>query len=180
MEDSVVLDTSITRGLDYYTGVVFETFMCDIPEIGSVCSGGRYDNLTALYTKNRYAGVGASIGLDRMIAALDAVGKLPPAPAYAHTAICCRSEKNSGLYQALAARFREKGVSCDVFLEETPDEKVSKQFILAEKRGIRSLIIPGDNPINDRMVVRDIVSRKNSEEVLFEEAIKIIEEINGR
>ncbi|MBE0557282.1 MAG: HD domain-containing protein [Proteobacteria bacterium] len=72
MEQYFYLDPSITRGLDYYTGVVFETFLTDIPEIGSVCSGGRYNNLASLYTKEQLPGVGSSIGLDRLIAALEA------------------------------------------------------------------------------------------------------------
>ncbi|MCL2880616.1 MAG: histidine--tRNA ligase, partial [Treponema sp.] len=67
-QSSFTLDPSITRGLDYYTGVVFETFLTGMPEIGSICSGGRYDNLCGLYTKKKFSGVGASIGLDRMIA----------------------------------------------------------------------------------------------------------------
>ncbi|MCK4516294.1 MAG: histidine--tRNA ligase, partial [Spirochaetaceae bacterium] len=69
--DRIVLDPSITRGLDYYTGIVFETFLTALPEIGSVCSGGRYNNLAGLYTKERLPGVGTSIGLDRLMAGLE-------------------------------------------------------------------------------------------------------------
>ena len=65
----IVLDLSIARGLDYYTGTVYETFLTDMPKIGSVCSGGRYDNLAGLYTKQSLPGVGASLGLDRLLAA---------------------------------------------------------------------------------------------------------------
>lgn len=71
IQDTYVLDTSITRGLDYYTGVVYETFLNQLPSIGSVCSGGRYDNLAGLYMKEKVPGVGASIGLDRLIAGLE-------------------------------------------------------------------------------------------------------------
>ena len=69
--DSVVFDPSITRGLDYYTDTVFETFLNKLPEIGSVCSGGRYNDLASLYINQHIPGVGASIGLDRLVAALD-------------------------------------------------------------------------------------------------------------
>jgi histidyl-tRNA synthetase len=72
-----VLDPSITRGLDYYTGLVFETFLDALPSIGSVCSGGRYDNLASLYTDQKLPGVGASIGMDRLLAAR----KKPKVPA---------------------------------------------------------------------------------------------------
>src|SRR5262249_11545907 len=61
------LDFSIARGLDYYTGTVFETVLGALPSIGSVCSGGRYDNLAELYTKDRLPGIGASLGLDRLL-----------------------------------------------------------------------------------------------------------------
>lgn len=70
MEKAIVLDPSITRGLDYYTGLVFETFLSGNESIGSVCSGGRYNNLASLYSKEMMPGVGASVGLDRLMAAL--------------------------------------------------------------------------------------------------------------
>src|SRR5262249_22993753 len=65
------IDLSIARGLDYYTGTIYETFLTDLPGIGSVCSGGRYDNLASKYTKQVLPGVGASLGLDRLIAAME-------------------------------------------------------------------------------------------------------------
>lgn len=67
----IKIDLSICRGLDYYTGTIYETFLSDLPGIGSVCSGGRYDNLASLYTKQVLPGVGASLGLDRLIAAME-------------------------------------------------------------------------------------------------------------
>jgi histidyl-tRNA synthetase len=80
----VRLDLSIARGLDYYTGTIYETFLLDKPDIGSVCSGGRYDNLAGLFTKQRLPGVGASLGLDRLLAAMEELKLLPqtatPAP----------------------------------------------------------------------------------------------------
>ena len=70
------LDVSIARGLDYYTGTVYETFLDDLPGIGSVCSGGRYDNLAGLFTKQELPGVGASLGLDRLLAAMEELGMI--------------------------------------------------------------------------------------------------------
>ena len=67
----IKIDLSIARGLDYYTGTIYETFLTDLPGIGSVCSGGRYDNLASKYTKQVLPGVGASLGLDRLIAAME-------------------------------------------------------------------------------------------------------------
>ncbi len=80
------IDPSIARGLDYYTGTVYETFLGRLPGIGSVCSGGRYDNLAGLYTKEELPGVGASLGLDRLLAALEELGLIQkvstPAPVF--------------------------------------------------------------------------------------------------
>jgi histidyl-tRNA synthetase len=168
------LDPSITRGLDYYTGVVFETFLTELPEIGSICSGGRYDNLAALYSKNRVSGVGSSIGLDRMLAALESLGKLPEASSYAKTAIACVNEAQSGAYQALASRFREAGVPCEVFLEAPNDGKLVKQFVLAEKKGLRWILVPGENPLQESLTLRDLQTRKNQEGLSFEAALELL------
>ncbi|MFM7148252.1 MAG: histidine--tRNA ligase, partial [Gemmataceae bacterium] len=76
-EERLRLDLSICRGLDYYTGTIFETFLLDKEDIGSICSGGRYDNLAGLYTKQALPGVGASLGLDRLLAAMEELNLLP-------------------------------------------------------------------------------------------------------
>src|SRR5207245_10147962 len=78
-EDCIQIDVSIARGLDYYTGTVYETFLTDLPTIGSVCSGGRYDNLAGMYTKQHLPGVRASLGLDRLLAAMEGLNLLPQA-----------------------------------------------------------------------------------------------------
>ena len=169
-----VLDPSITRGLDYYTGVVFETFLNELPEIGSVCSGGRYDNLCALYSKDKdsMCGVGASIGLDRLIAALENLGKLPDTNR-CHAAIACVNEEHSGLYQALAQKLRKQGVFCEVFSEQGGEKQLVKQFVLAEKRGMCYVLIPGKNPLKDPVTLRDIAARQNIE-LSLEQAIEKI------
>ncbi|MDR2476925.1 MAG: histidine--tRNA ligase [Treponema sp.] len=172
--DSFSIDPSITRGLDYYTGVVFETFLTELPGIGSICSGGRYDNLAGLYSKTRISGVGSSIGLDRMIAALESLGRLPGAEGCARAAIACVNAGQSGLYQALAGRFRQTGIPCEVFLEEAQDGKLVKQFMLAEKKGLQYVIIPGAEPLRDGLAVRDIAQRRNCDGLSFEEAARII------
>ena len=169
--DSVVLDPSITRGLDYYTGVVFESFLADLPDIGSVCSGGRYDNLVGLYSKNPLAGVGTSIGIDRLIAALEALGRLDTELSYAQTAIGCVRQAAGGAYQALAEILRKQGIPCEVFLEE---DKLSKQFQLAEKKGLRWLIIPdAEDPLSGALTLRDISKRESREGLNMEELIEI-------
>jgi len=172
--DSFTLDPSITRGLDYYTGVVFETFLNDLPDIGSICSGGRYDNLAGLYSKNKISGVGSSIGLDRMIAALESLSKLPAAN-FTAAAIACVNPQHSGQYQALARQFREAGVPCEVFLEtDGGGKQLVKQFVLAEKKGLRWMIIPGEAPLNDPLTVRDLAARQNREGLSVADAVKML------
>jgi len=167
---SFVLDPSITRGLDYYTGVVFESFLADLPDIGSVCSGGRYDNLVGLYSKEPLAGVGASIGIDRLIAGLEALGRVQPEKTYASIGIAWI--ENAGVCQALADKLRAKGVPCEVFLEE---EKLTKQFQTAEKRGLRWLIIPeGASPLEGALTLRDLHKRENIEGLTIEGVMDVL------
>ncbi|AEF84774.1 histidine--tRNA ligase [Treponema primitia ZAS-2] len=167
--DSFTLDPSITRGLDYYTGIVYETFLAELPEIGSVCSGGRYDDLAGLYSKEKLSGVGSSIGLDRLIAALESLGKLEGQGSYARVAIACVREEDGGVYQALGARLREAGIPCEVFSEP---KKLTQQFMLAEKRGIPWMIIPGESagPV---FTVRNLSTRENREGLSPEELIAL-------
>jgi histidyl-tRNA synthetase len=138
--EHVTLDPSITRGLDYYTGVVFETFLTGIESIGSVCSGGRYDDLVSLYSKESMPGVGASIGLDRLIAALDELETASIAPAPADVLITLQDSELLAHYHALAAELRGLGLRCEVY----PDgRKLGQQFSFAERKGIPYAIICG-------------------------------------
>jgi histidyl-tRNA synthetase len=170
---SFALDPSITRGLDYYTGVVYEVFLMALPEIGSVCSGGRYDNLVGLYSREKLSGVGSSIGLDRLSAALEALGTPQGRSAYAEVVIACIREEDGGEYQRLAGKFREAGIPCEVFLEP---KKLTQQFIQAEKKGARWVLIPGDKPLSSPLTLRELAQRKDREHLSWDEAIVIINE----
>lgn len=138
----LVLDPSITRGLDYYTGIVFETFLRRLPEIGSVCSGGRYDDLASLFTKEQLPGVGASIGIDRLMAGLEELGVSSAAGGAADVMILCLTESLTGHYHAIAAQLRAEGWAVDVFPE---GKKLGQQFAFAEKKGIPVALICGES-----------------------------------
>jgi histidyl-tRNA synthetase len=170
-EASFTLDPSITRGLDYYTGVVFETFLNKLPAIGSVCSGGRYDNLAGLYSKEQICGVGSSIGLDRLQAALEELGRKPDSGAAAAAAIACTGEEDSGKSQALAEQLRREGIPCEVFLEP---KKLSAQFVLAEKKGIPWVIIAGEG---GKCTLRNIAGRESREDLSLGEAALVIKKL---
>ncbi len=126
-----VLDPSITRGLDYYTGIVYETLLDDLPGIGSVMSGGRYDNLAALYTKQNLPGVGASVGLDRLMAGLEELGLLTASASKSDVLVL---SGNGGAAQVLAQKLRAAGLNAEVYLD---DRKVAQQYKYAETKGIR-------------------------------------------
>jgi len=139
----IKIDLSICRGLDYYTGTIYETFLTDLPGIGSVCSGGRYDNLASKYTKQVLPGVGASLGVDRLIAAMEELkhplltGQSTPAQVLVVNFDAARL----GDYQRVARALRAAGVNVEVY----PDtKKVGQQLGYAEKRGFKLAVIAGD------------------------------------
>ncbi|MDR0668965.1 MAG: histidine--tRNA ligase [Treponema sp.] len=177
-EDSFTLDPSITRGLDYYTGIVYETFLNEDPSIGSVCSGGRYDNLAGLYARERISGVGTSIGLDRLIAALESLGKLEKRSGYTVLAITWGGEREAGRRQALAERFRAEGIPCETLLESADEapaagKALTRQFIQAEKKGIPWVLIPPEEGSGE-FVLRDTRERRSLEALSFQEVIRTI------
>jgi histidyl-tRNA synthetase len=134
------LDLAIARGLDYYTGAIYETFLDDLPGIGSVCSGGRYDNLARIFTKQELPGVGASLGLDRLLAAMEELQLLPTAATPAQVLIVLFDATRLGAYQAMARKLREQGIAVEVFAEP---KKIGPQLQYAEKRGFQLALIAG-------------------------------------
>jgi histidyl-tRNA synthetase len=139
-EQRIRVDPSICRGLDYYTGTVFETFLTDLPAIGSVCSGGRYDNLAELYTKQRLPGVGASLGLDRLLAAMETLELLPKVSTPAPVLIVQFSAERLPDYQRMARKLRNSGIGVEVY----PDaKKIGVQLQYAERKGCQAAVIAG-------------------------------------
>ncbi|MBL8860253.1 MAG: histidine--tRNA ligase [Planctomycetes bacterium] len=136
------LDVSIARGLDYYTGTVFETFLGALPTIGSVCSGGRYDDLASLYTKERLPGIGASLGLDRLLAAMEELKLLPEKPAVAPVFLPYFTESRLTDYFKLAARLRQSGLGVEFYPEA---KKLGNQLKYADRRGFRFALVVGDS-----------------------------------
>jgi histidyl-tRNA synthetase len=165
---SFILDPSITRGLDYYTGIVYETFLDELPEIGSVCSGGRYDDLAGLYSKDGVSGVGVSVGLDRLIAAMEVLGKSRVQSSYIQALVVCMDEAMFGVYQNIAQEFRNAGVNCEVSLKKA--DKLAKQYILAEKKGATWVIVYE----NSVFTIRNLKTRKNKDFASLKEAVSAV------
>src|SRR5262245_14423911 len=153
-----MLDLSIARGLDYYTGMVYETFLTDLPAIGSVCSGGRYDNLASLYTKQALPGVGASLGLDRLLAALEELGVLKKVSTPAAVLIVQFSTEHLGAYQQMARKLRAAGIGVEVY----PDaKKIGAQLQYAEKRGFKVALIAGPEEFaRGQWKIKDLARRE--------------------
>jgi histidyl-tRNA synthetase len=162
----LLLDPSITRGLDYYTGVVYETFLDRVPDVGSVCSGGRYNDLASLYTKEKLPGVGASIGLDRLVSALEDLGVSSSTSAAPDILIVFLDEPLLGTYHKLSRSLRENGYSAEIYPSE---QKLKAQLKYAEKRGIPLAIFHGENEKGrNEYNLRDLRTRKNYEALSFE------------
>ncbi|MEZ6041875.1 MAG: histidine--tRNA ligase [Planctomycetaceae bacterium] len=138
--ERVSLDVSIARGLDYYTGTIYETLLGDLPGIGSICSGGRYDNLAELFTSQQLPGVGASLGLDRMLAAMDELGMTRKATTPAPVLVTMFDEACSASYLAMGRQLRQAGIGAEVY----PEAKgIGKQMKYADKKGFQIALIAG-------------------------------------
>jgi histidyl-tRNA synthetase len=138
----IVVDPSIARGLDYYTGIVLESFLDDLPALGSICSGGRYDNLAGLYTKQPLPGVGASLGIDRLLAGLEELGRLEAVETPAQVFLVHFDAERRDDYLRIASALRAGGMAVEFFPEA---KRVGQQLKLAAKRGFpAALILGGD------------------------------------
>ena len=174
IDKAYVLDPSITRGLDYYTGVVYETFLNTLPSIGSVCSGGRYDNLAGLYMKDKVPGVGSSIGLDRLIAGLSQLGLATQKGSYLDAEIYNTSADLSIYYQKVAGLLRKAGVAVEVF----PDSvKMSKQYAVTDKKNIPwGILVSAEEAQNGTLTLKNLSTREQFQGITAEEAAqKILE-----
>ena len=155
-EDAYALDLGVARGLDYYTGTVYETTLDDHPEIGSVCSGGRYDDLAGLFTNTRLPGVGISIGLTRLFWQLREAGLLGSAPTAVTAYVTVMDEAGVSAALRLGTRLRASGINTDVAAEPG---RLGKQLKHADRIGARFALIAGDEERSrDTVTVRDLVA----------------------
>ncbi len=158
------LDVSIARGLDYYTGVIFETTLDDLPGIGSVCSGGRYDNLAELYTKQHLPGIGASLGLDRLLAAMEQLQLLPTASTPAPVFIAYFDPAHRDDYLRLATNLRRAGIGVEVY----PDaKKLGAQLKYAAAHGFAIALIAGGSEWSEARCQLKVLASKETEQVHY-------------
>ncbi|HWS39843.1 MAG TPA: histidine--tRNA ligase [Arenimonas sp.] len=152
-EKNYSLNFSIARGLDYYTGTVYETTLDDYPQIGSICSGGRYDNLASHYSKSKLPGVGISIGASRLFWQLREAGLIKAD--HQNHMVLVGLMHDDDLPQALtiAQELRAAGIACEVQLEA---KKLAKQFQYADKVGFSYMVLSGETE-----QAKGVVSLKN-------------------
>ena len=171
----VRLDLSIARGLDYYTGTVFETFLDALPGIGSVCSGGRYDNLAELFTAQELPGIGASLGLDRLLAAMEELGMIEKVATPAPVFIPYFDKDRLHDYLRLAAALRAAGIGVEVFPEP---KKLGQQLKYADRRGFRVALIAGGNEFQAGVCqVKDLQTGEKQDVPLGGEYAELIEAV---
>ena len=156
-ETHFAVDLTIARGLDYYTGTVYETTMLDHPEIGSICSGGRYDNLAEYYTEKQLPGVGISIGLTRLFFVLEDQGYLNDAlnTAPADVLILPMTDDLSPAI-ALATQLREAGIRTQIHGEQ---KKFKQKISYADKLSIPYAVFLGEDEISSGVcAVKDLAT----------------------
>lgn len=171
-EVNFAVDLTIARGLDYYTGTVYETTLLDHPEIGSVCSGGRYDNLAAYYTDRQLPGVGISIGLTRLFYVLGEQGllnpQLPTAPA---DVLILPMTQDLTPAIRLATRLRSAGVRTQLYTEQ---KKFKAKMNYADKLGVPYVVFLGDDEIAAGLVACKDMTSGEQTKLSFEDTLSRI------
>jgi histidyl-tRNA synthetase len=148
-DSNYVIDLRIARGLDYYTGTVYETILNDYPGIGSVCSGGRYDNLSEYYTSQKLPGVGISIGLTRLFYQLKEAGFFSGSPTSYTEALVIPLDGNIEYAIDIVNKLRENNIISGVYFEET---KTPKKLSYADKLGIHYAILLGEEEVKSGLL----------------------------
>ena len=160
-EKNYALNFSIARGLDYYTGTVYETTLDEHPQIGSVCSGGRYENLASHYTKSKLPGVGISIGATRLFWQLREAGIVSTAESSVQALVGLMDDARLPDSLDIARRLRAAGINAEVQLEV---KKLAKQFQYADRAGIRFVLLYGEDEAARNVVkVKDMASQDQYE-----------------
>jgi len=163
---------AITRGLDYYTGIVFETFVLDEKNFGSVCSGGRYDNLVGLYSKNIVSGIGASFGLDRLLSLLETKNLIEKKSSNTALIIFNLEPELKAEYFKLAQTFRSHNIKTEIYLE---NKKTVNQFKYAEKKDIGFILFAGKDEFEkEKFNLKNIKDGTETNSISIDEIIKII------
>lgn len=168
------VDLTIARGLDYYTGTVYETFLDDYRELGSVCSGGRYDNLAEFYTDKKMPGVGVSIGLTRLFSKLSELNILKEKDESISKVLVVSMTDDISRALEVATKIREEGINTDVYLE---NKKIKAKFKYADKLKIPYVAVIGEEEEKNGTVSLKNMETGEQEEMSIEKMIEVLKNI---
>lgn len=165
------VDLTIARGLDYYTGTVYETFLNDYRELGSVCSGGRYDNLAEYYTDKKMPGVGVSIGLTRLYYKLKELNIIDDNKKSISKVLVISMLDNNDRALEVGSILRKEGINTDVYLEK---KKIKAKFKYADKLNVPYVTVIGEEEEKNGTVTLKNMETGNQEEVNIDKLIEIL------
>jgi histidyl-tRNA synthetase len=172
-DTAFAVDLGVVRGLDYYTGTIYETTLVSAPQLGSICSGGRYDDLASYFTDTRLPGVGISIGLTRLFSRLKEAGLLQPLPrSPAEVLVTTMDPRYLDRYLSMARRLREAGVNTEVYLETA---KLGNQLTYADRKGFRIALIAGENEFTKDAVQLKNLAAKSARDVPIGELVQAVQ-----
>jgi len=167
------LDLTIARGLDYYTGTVYETFLNDYRELGSICSGGRYENLAEYYTDRKLPGVGLAIGLTRLFDKLNELNAIKAEKTSISKVLVISMVEDMSKSLEIATKLRNAGIETEVYLE---DKKIKAKFKYADRLQIPYVIVIGEDEISNETLTLKNMATGEQQTLKLEEAIKAINE----
>jgi len=170
-EENFQIDLTIARGLDYYTGTVYETFLNKYRNLGSVCSGGRYDNLTEYYSKKKMPGVGISIGLSRLFFQLTDNNIISTENQSISDILVISMDNNYEAASKIASTIRENGLNAQVDFE---NKKLAKKFKYADKLNAKYVIVIGEDEIKDNVISLKNMETGEQRRLHLEDSIEII------
>ena len=170
-ESSYTIDLTIARGLDYYTGTVYETFLNDYPSLGSVCSGGRYDNLAEHYTNKKLPGVGISIGLSRLFYQLNELNALSSSKKSISDVLVVSADSDISVCLPVATELRKNNINTEIYME---DKKLKAKFKYADKLSIPFVAVIGENEIETNTVSLKNMNTGEQLQLSIQDAIKQI------
>ncbi len=170
-ETHYAINLSIARGLDYYTGTVYETTLNEHPQIGSICSGGRYDNLASNYTKSRLPGVGISIGATRLFWQLREAKLLGAAASMVQVLVAQMDETLLPECLEIATQLRNAGIATEIVLD---GGKLGKQFKYADRAGIRFVVVLGPDEVAKGTVAVKDMRKQDQFEVQRPDLVKTL------
>lgn len=171
-ESAIVVDMSIARGLDYYTGTVYETALRNRPEVGSVCSGGRYENLVANFSSRPFPGVGMSIGLTRLVYRLAELKLLKEdEQSFSRVMIANMGSSSAKTASQLAQLLRGAGIACEEYMTE---QKLDKQIIFALKKGCTYLLLIGEDELATGSVCVKNLKDRTQKVVPFNDVVQLL------